>query len=495
MKIHIVQKGDTLWNLSKKYGVSFEELKSINSQLSNPDMIMPGMKIKIPGTVKAMTTKVKEAPVKMPGTTVKEMPIMSGMPLKKEMPIKEMPIKEMPYQPTPMPAQPAIPEVDIHNYYLVNMANMNVQSPAKVPEKPQPVIQPIMMPTKPPQPIMTPQPIQEHAKPMVLPLEQCVPITPIMPGTGFCEPAFPMYATAEMMHSHMPMCQPLVEESSSLVESTSSAQQHYHQVYQQTPYVQGYYQPQYGVPYAQAYMPQMPVHGMQHINIESSSSSSSSSTSSTSSYMEQQMHQMYGQQMMPYQQPSTQANPHMTTQPIMPQDDDCGCGDSETGETSAKQWAYVPTQQMMQAYPQQQQVYQQHQAYAGQAYQGHIQPYQQTYAQQATVSQPYAQQVYQQPVYTNPQPFQAAGPYGQPLQSRQQVTLPQMNQANQAAQGARVDLTNQQGQKQPVAKQQPNLNAGAGGSSLRGSVAEIKDDNLQSKGTFDIPDSRDRADE
>ena len=48
VKIHIVQKGDTLWKIAKKYGVNFEELKKMNSQLSNPDMIMPGMKIKVP---------------------------------------------------------------------------------------------------------------------------------------------------------------------------------------------------------------------------------------------------------------------------------------------------------------------------------------------------------------------------------------------------------------------------------------------------------------
>ena len=48
MKIHIVQKGDTLWKLAKKYGVSFDELKKLNSQLSNPDLLMPGMKLKIP---------------------------------------------------------------------------------------------------------------------------------------------------------------------------------------------------------------------------------------------------------------------------------------------------------------------------------------------------------------------------------------------------------------------------------------------------------------
>ncbi|WP_053219045.1 SafA/ExsA family spore coat assembly protein [Virgibacillus senegalensis] len=50
MRIHVVQKGETLWEIAKKYGVDFEELKQVNSHLSNPDMIMPGMKIKIPGS-------------------------------------------------------------------------------------------------------------------------------------------------------------------------------------------------------------------------------------------------------------------------------------------------------------------------------------------------------------------------------------------------------------------------------------------------------------
>lgn len=49
MQIHTVQKGDTLWKIAKMYGVDFEELKAANPQLSNPDLIMPGMKITIPG--------------------------------------------------------------------------------------------------------------------------------------------------------------------------------------------------------------------------------------------------------------------------------------------------------------------------------------------------------------------------------------------------------------------------------------------------------------
>ncbi len=54
MKIHIVQRGDTLWSIAEKYNVSFEEVKQMNAHLANPDMIVPGMKIKLPETAKQM---------------------------------------------------------------------------------------------------------------------------------------------------------------------------------------------------------------------------------------------------------------------------------------------------------------------------------------------------------------------------------------------------------------------------------------------------------
>ena len=68
MKIHIVQKGETIWEISEKYGVDFETVKDVNPQISSPDMIMPGMKIKIPSSAKQV--KHKEQPVK---ETPKEM--------------------------------------------------------------------------------------------------------------------------------------------------------------------------------------------------------------------------------------------------------------------------------------------------------------------------------------------------------------------------------------------------------------------------------------
>lgn len=72
VKIHIVKKGDTLWKIAQHYGVNFEELKNANQQLTNPDMLMPGMKIKIPsGAVHAKTKEGAMPKKEMP----KEMPI------------------------------------------------------------------------------------------------------------------------------------------------------------------------------------------------------------------------------------------------------------------------------------------------------------------------------------------------------------------------------------------------------------------------------------
>ena len=195
VKIHIVQKGDTLWKIAKKYGVNFEELKSLNSQLSNTDMIMPGMKIKVPtsgGSIKkeapimgtkkempiAMKPIVKEAPKKeMP---VKEMPV-------KEMPVKEMPKKEIPKKEapkekpyTPKMPTPIIPEIDVTNYYSMNMTNIDVDVDVELEEK---KVQPPPIPA----PVLPKQePIQQEVCPPIVPYQPyCYEVSPMMPGSGF----------------------------------------------------------------------------------------------------------------------------------------------------------------------------------------------------------------------------------------------------------------------------------------------------------------------
>ncbi|WP_152983665.1 SafA/ExsA family spore coat assembly protein, partial [Peribacillus muralis] len=271
MKIHIVQKGDTLWKLAKKYGVSFEELKKVNAQLSNPDMMMPGMKIKIPGTSGAVIKEMNKPNINM---GVKESQIQQPTPMKEQMmqkppvkeqpkyqppikeqpkyqppikeqpkyqppikeqpkyqppikeqpkyqppikeqpkyqpPIKEQPkyqqpIKEQPkYQPKPIVKEkqidvpkevpvptPVIPEIDINNYYMVNMANMSVQKPPAPPPLPKKKEEPIVSKKKKKKPAVSPE--QEYYEPV----DDCVPMTPIMPGTG--------YSMQPPPWAHMPM--------------------------------------------------------------------------------------------------------------------------------------------------------------------------------------------------------------------------------------------------------------------------------------------------
>lgn len=45
---HQVESGDTLWKLSEKYNVDFEDLLTANPSITNPNLIYVGQHIKIP---------------------------------------------------------------------------------------------------------------------------------------------------------------------------------------------------------------------------------------------------------------------------------------------------------------------------------------------------------------------------------------------------------------------------------------------------------------
>ena len=70
MRVHIVQKGDTLWKIAKQYGIGFDELKRLNAQLANPDYIVPGMEIFLP---ESMEMHMKEGTSKSTVNVVKSM--------------------------------------------------------------------------------------------------------------------------------------------------------------------------------------------------------------------------------------------------------------------------------------------------------------------------------------------------------------------------------------------------------------------------------------
>lgn len=208
VKIHIVQKGDTLWKIAQKYDVNFEELKQMNAHLSNPDMIMPGMKIKVPA--ESVPVKKKEMPKKeavQPYIDKSEKPkaVMKEQPApKKEAPkMPEMPKMPMPQQPQPQPQpqmQMQMPqmsqEVDVNNYMfnlppfptmqqpIPQVAGVQDEEEVDVEGMDQEAVPPPMPAMPQPMPMMH-QPMMPQQVPMYPYPPNCVPVSPVMPGSGF----------------------------------------------------------------------------------------------------------------------------------------------------------------------------------------------------------------------------------------------------------------------------------------------------------------------
>jgi spore coat assembly protein SafA len=44
---HRVVKGDTLWELAKRYGLSLTELIALNPQVKNPNLIYAGQEVRV----------------------------------------------------------------------------------------------------------------------------------------------------------------------------------------------------------------------------------------------------------------------------------------------------------------------------------------------------------------------------------------------------------------------------------------------------------------
>ncbi|WP_449537113.1 SafA/ExsA family spore coat assembly protein [Ferdinandcohnia sp. Marseille-Q9671] len=225
MKIHIVQKGDTLWNIANKYGVDFQELKAVNTQLSNPDALMPGMKIKVPtGTVHVKKeaqiggvqkeaqiniTPQKEEQVQHPfaDITPQPFPVMDIEEEEEELPeveeevkgvetgpyIPQMPqLPQMPIMPTMPPQMPQYQpfEIDINNYNIMGMPQVptpppNVLPGMLAPEEEDFESEDDYMPEMPQMPQMPPQMQQMPFQQQPGMFNHCVPMTPVMPGYGF----------------------------------------------------------------------------------------------------------------------------------------------------------------------------------------------------------------------------------------------------------------------------------------------------------------------
>ncbi|MGE7693040.1 LysM peptidoglycan-binding domain-containing protein [Lysinibacillus sp. NPDC094177] len=254
MRIHIVQKGDTLWKIAKEYGVSFEDLKRLNAHLANPDYIVPGMEIILPEKINKEPHREqhrephrehsretdwgvhregghreghkehmhkehmhKESPTRH----VKEKEVQRPMPPPIIVPPPPMPEPQMipiPYpMPMPMPQQAPVELRWNQQVVMPNVEQTQTVSPIQIQPPPQPMVQPEAPPPPMPQPIfiMPQMPAVPHCASCHQPVHHHMywPMPMPMP----MEPQFEAYTMPEQPMS----CEMPCEKREFLESSTS----------------------------------------------------------------------------------------------------------------------------------------------------------------------------------------------------------------------------------------------------------------------------------
>ena len=196
MEVHVVQKGDTLWKISRQYGISFEELKRVNAHLANPDYVVPGMKIFLPDKVKkpdaggGQIKKPEKAPVKKPTVPKEEVEIPKPKP-KPEVRPPAPPVESKPAPPKPQPK----PEPE-----------QSKPKPTPEPEqsKPKPTPKPEQSKPKPPKEPLAP-PVQSQPMPPPTPMQPY----PSFPVIGIPCGWLPIYDADCYPHMHPSQIQPM----------------------------------------------------------------------------------------------------------------------------------------------------------------------------------------------------------------------------------------------------------------------------------------------
>lgn len=147
-----MQKGDTLWKIAKKYGVDFDTLKQTNTQLSNPDLIMPGMKIKVPSKSVHMKQQAGAGSAP-PKQYVKEVQQKEFAATPTPLGIEDE--EEVTYQSAPITQQPAMQQTQ-KEVQVKPQKEMQVKPQKEVQVKPQKEMQ-----VKPQKEVQKEQPIQK----------------------------------------------------------------------------------------------------------------------------------------------------------------------------------------------------------------------------------------------------------------------------------------------------------------------------------------------
>lgn len=130
MHQHTVKQGDTLWKLSKAWGIPLSDMIKANPQLKNPNVLLTGEVVNIPklptagsgGASHAMPGAIhgKKNTAVMPEAVVEEPAAPVPVPEVKEVEmIAPEPVVEMPPMPlpTPMPMPMPMPQIEMKHPY------------------------------------------------------------------------------------------------------------------------------------------------------------------------------------------------------------------------------------------------------------------------------------------------------------------------------------------------------------------------------------------
>ena len=219
MRVHIVQKGDTLWKIAKQYSIGFEELKRLNAHLANPDYIVPGMEIYLPDG-HHVKEKPKEQIKERVESPRQNMPLPTPAPPKIEQPMMP-PIQWQ-------PQQPVWPELLLYMPWHIDLTQMQSMPPQlqqpmmPMPEMQQPIMpppqaQPPMMPMpEVQQPMMPPQQMHPQMHPQMMPQQ--------MPFPPMCMPPMPMMCCCPMPTPYDMMMYPQMQSFPNMPQQQLAAE-------------------------------------------------------------------------------------------------------------------------------------------------------------------------------------------------------------------------------------------------------------------------------
>lgn len=195
---HAVKQGDSLWKLSKAWGVSLKEIIDANPQLKNPNALLVGEVVNIPSSG-TFTSNGEDH--KSGGTAYKVEKTVPGSKTytgpKEEMMVPQQVMPEIPQMPV-IPECEVMPEISMQSELIVMPEMPPMEMPKKLPMKPVYEHKPKMMkpicPEKPIESVVEPcPPMQEH-------LVHC------MPQLFNCAPPDFMFPTASLHKFHKAHC-------------------------------------------------------------------------------------------------------------------------------------------------------------------------------------------------------------------------------------------------------------------------------------------------